>query len=657
MCYSKFSGAYSSRMPVIRVYGTTTTGQKICVNVHGVLPYFFVELPAVESDVENFIRDFVFSLEKSIRSKLSTPYMREMYIFDASVVSGVSIYGYHDSAKPFIKLYLIDPALVSTCSELLQSGAILNRAFQTYETHIPYLLQFCVDYNLYGMNLLYAGYFKFRVSNYIGFPSLLKKSEDLWSPSKFNSKYFLSSNSAPKCTSMELEVDISAWDILNRRDLQDNLSLNPGLEAMWTEEEMRRASRTNQSEKLPDLPTADELLPVEQDIGVDLSGSEIHYLSQWVDLLHQYAAPPMQQDNDVTFTESSTPNDDYISKWLECSHTDDEDADEEIENYKDDHTIEATDDRIPVLQLTQEPIVLKTFIDNNTTTNSITSSSSSSIPQPTRSKSVSSFTTISSTGLQELYRLASATEEFDAWVPSTEQLDQLHNHLDNVSKMHCSLDATTLRHSQLLTNDADWTNSSPINTVEKEILNHGFNNNSIASQISILQPSQTTKKSIEQDGHEGHNDDDDEDEATLITNATQYALSFVCNQLSITNELTVGGNLLATVNKTIEDDEYMSQPAGGDLNEHIAKLSVDQNTNESSVSYDWDEISDDLFNSIDYLTSQELKSISEISGEDDEEDDDNVFHQHSTPVQIEKIKAEKILPTKDDVHFLTHLHF
>ncbi|VDP67898.1 unnamed protein product [Schistosoma mattheei] len=180
------------------------SSQKICANVHGVLPYIFVELPNVESDIHEFVQSFVLSLEKSIRAKLSTLNVKDVIVFDAAVVSGL--------------------------------------------------------------------------------------------------EYLLSPDSIPKCTSMELEVDISAWDILNRRDLQDNLSINPGLEAMWHEEKMRRASKCNiTNERLPEMPTPDELLPIKQSDVVDLSTSEMHYLTQWTNLLYdQYTSLELQQDINCT---------------------------------------------------------------------------------------------------------------------------------------------------------------------------------------------------------------------------------------------------------------------------------------------------------------------------------------------------------------------
>lgn len=38
----------------------------------------------------------------------------------------------------------------------------MNESFQTYESHVPYNLQFLMDFNLFGMNLIYLNAVKFR---------------------------------------------------------------------------------------------------------------------------------------------------------------------------------------------------------------------------------------------------------------------------------------------------------------------------------------------------------------------------------------------------------------------------------------------------------------------------------------------------------------
>jgi DNA polymerase zeta len=49
----------------------------------------------------------------------------------------------------FVLLCLMPDNFISRVVDLLQNGAILNKIFQPYESHIPYLLQVC--YLLYSV--------------------------------------------------------------------------------------------------------------------------------------------------------------------------------------------------------------------------------------------------------------------------------------------------------------------------------------------------------------------------------------------------------------------------------------------------------------------------------------------------------------------------
>uniref|UniRef100_J3MNX6 DNA polymerase zeta catalytic subunit n=1 Tax=Oryza brachyantha TaxID=4533 RepID=J3MNX6_ORYBR len=111
--YSQFHGAEVEEVPVIRIYGSTPAGQKTCLHIHRVLPFLYV--PCTE--------DFLHDIEKG-----------------NSYISG----------------------LLSDLEKALQDGAVLNRVFQPYESHIPYLLHFLIDYNLYGMGYVHVTDFKFR---------------------------------------------------------------------------------------------------------------------------------------------------------------------------------------------------------------------------------------------------------------------------------------------------------------------------------------------------------------------------------------------------------------------------------------------------------------------------------------------------------------
>lgn len=65
-------------------------------------------------------------------------------------------YGYHPNEHRFLKIYFYNPLFIRRAANLLQNGAILNRIHQPHESHLPYLLQFFIDFNLYGMSFLHV---------------------------------------------------------------------------------------------------------------------------------------------------------------------------------------------------------------------------------------------------------------------------------------------------------------------------------------------------------------------------------------------------------------------------------------------------------------------------------------------------------------------
>jgi hypothetical protein len=54
------------------------------------------------------------------------------------------------------------PAAVAKAADALVSGAVMGLKLQPFEAHIPYLLQFKIDMNLYGMSHLLCRVVSFR---------------------------------------------------------------------------------------------------------------------------------------------------------------------------------------------------------------------------------------------------------------------------------------------------------------------------------------------------------------------------------------------------------------------------------------------------------------------------------------------------------------
>ncbi|KAH9284512.1 DNA polymerase zeta catalytic subunit [Echinococcus granulosus] len=280
--YSELIGRTYSRLPVIRCFGSSPSGQKICAHIHGVLPYLFIEDHSIASCVDG----------AELRNNLRTLVRRI-----ETVLSSRSIYGFRDSDSTFLKIYLTDPADVPILAELLLSGAALGFPVQPLEVHIPYLLQFCADYNLQGMNYLEATAFRVRD---------IKTRKTLSNNDSSNPLTFIMSqdgslgrrSSAQRQTSTDVEVDISACDILNRLELQEDAeSLNAGLDFLWTEERMRREALMKTgviNETFMEMPTVDELLPLSNRPGAVPVANELDQIGGFNRLVQELSSSQLE---------------------------------------------------------------------------------------------------------------------------------------------------------------------------------------------------------------------------------------------------------------------------------------------------------------------------------------------------------------------------
>lgn len=142
-----------------------------------------------------------------------------------------------------MKIYLVNPTYSLRCAELLRSGKIWNTPIQPYESHIPHILQFFTDFNLYGCGWVRLSNARFRPEVP---PEYVSESEGR----------VLSGFSFPRMSYSELEIDVLAEEIENRLELQErsihhdfierNLSIPAGfkfvssMKALWDEDWERR---------------------------------------------------------------------------------------------------------------------------------------------------------------------------------------------------------------------------------------------------------------------------------------------------------------------------------------------------------------------------------------------------------------------------------
>lgn len=102
----------------------------------------------------------------------------------------------------------------------------MNKSFQPHESHIPYILKFFIDYNLFGMSYLHV-------------PLQHVHTRDADEKSRFK-----------KRSVSQLEVDFKAIFILNRLAAEEdctNKAANPGIESLWEDERIRRSALDSDS--------------------------------------------------------------------------------------------------------------------------------------------------------------------------------------------------------------------------------------------------------------------------------------------------------------------------------------------------------------------------------------------------------------------------
>ncbi|KXH58955.1 DNA polymerase family B [Colletotrichum salicis] len=246
------------KVPVVRIFGSTETGQKVCAHIHGAFPYVYVEYRG-SLDPED-VGAYIYRLHLSIDHALAVSYRRDQFGENAkfvariTLVKGVPFYGFHVGYRFFLKIYMFNPIVMTRLSDLLQQGVILKQKFQPYEAHLQYLLQFMTDYNLYGCGYLNVSDVYFRGP----IPSFEKEgnSQHLWHDRTIPKTRVLDGLTLPRVSHCSIEVDICVQHITNRRmvkerrlhhdfverlkPLPEDVKLVYSMAGLWKDETRRR---------------------------------------------------------------------------------------------------------------------------------------------------------------------------------------------------------------------------------------------------------------------------------------------------------------------------------------------------------------------------------------------------------------------------------
>ncbi|EST07879.1 DNA-directed DNA polymerase, family B, multifunctional domain protein [Kalmanozyma brasiliensis GHG001] len=267
-CAFNAEGLTLRKVPILRIFGATPAGQRVCVHVHNVYPYCYIQYKGSldPDDVLRYIhrlgRELNAAMAVSLRRNQDDPESNQ-FIAAIHLCKGINFYGYHVGYAYFLKISFVDPAHNYRLAAILESGGVMKTVFQPFEIHIRYQLQFMLDYNIFGCEYLDLDDVRFRLP----IPDGSSIASDEPSPLDFRSRIW-NRNSIPyahvqseevhRGTHCEIEADASAPWIINRRRLKQrdihnrfdevpNASpsqniLVPSLSGLWDDEKNRRSA-------------------------------------------------------------------------------------------------------------------------------------------------------------------------------------------------------------------------------------------------------------------------------------------------------------------------------------------------------------------------------------------------------------------------------
>ncbi|KAG9323348.1 hypothetical protein KVV02_000930 [Mortierella alpina] len=255
------------KVPVIRIYGANEVGQKCCVHIHQVFPHFFVPYDGSlePAQLQSYILQLGASLNHAASIALNAPQdlRKSQYVAAIIPVKGIPFYGYHVGYSIFLKIYLFNPDFESRIVDLMRSGAIMATKFQPFEAHIPFRLQFFIDYNLYGMGWLELEDALLRQD--VPIPEANDHPKRLTKASVAD-RIWLPDSDPGRMSHCEIEMDTTADKIINRdraseRTTHHNLgecfqppSLTaqvPSMAGLWEDDARRRKANGLPSQEPP----------------------------------------------------------------------------------------------------------------------------------------------------------------------------------------------------------------------------------------------------------------------------------------------------------------------------------------------------------------------------------------------------------------------
>uniref|UniRef100_A0A915CSK1 DNA polymerase n=1 Tax=Ditylenchus dipsaci TaxID=166011 RepID=A0A915CSK1_9BILA len=208
-------------VPVMRIFGITDSGIKCCVHIHGVLPYIMFRSGSRLTDE---LRSHIESVVQSVIDQSSAgipPIHFGGGIYGISEEKARSIYGFYPDKEYFVRVNFCDPKLAKLSALAFAKECVDYESLQPFSAHVPFILQFFVDFSISGMDFVHISRLYERLS-----------------PSNTTQKSlgdYVNRSPLEPSTNM-LEFDVFADDIMNPLNSSQCTRENQGLEFIWREE-------------------------------------------------------------------------------------------------------------------------------------------------------------------------------------------------------------------------------------------------------------------------------------------------------------------------------------------------------------------------------------------------------------------------------------
>uniref|UniRef100_A0A8C1XUW2 DNA polymerase n=1 Tax=Cyprinus carpio TaxID=7962 RepID=A0A8C1XUW2_CYPCA len=135
-------GQVQGKVPIVRMFGVTDSGNSVCCHVHGFAPYFYVPAPNgfTNAHLAEFQRELNSVVLKDMRSNKDNI---AVTVLAVDITKKESMYHYHGN-KPleFLRITMAMPRLIAPAKRLLEQGFkfanFATQSYQAYEANIDF---------------------------------------------------------------------------------------------------------------------------------------------------------------------------------------------------------------------------------------------------------------------------------------------------------------------------------------------------------------------------------------------------------------------------------------------------------------------------------------------------------------------------------------